>query len=802
MIPTARAWTAHGLRRTIPFRRLEAHSPSASPQHIKSAARIVLRPHITKAQLPTPEQAKVIPTPTTWLWLEPVTRPFRAYGRVQQRRPYMTQFVSALVIYFVGDVVAQKIGTGVDKPSTAVLGTVGERGEEEAEEIGWVQAWAEDRDWHRTGRALFIGGLAAIPGYRWFLWLGNNFNYRSKVLSLTTKVLINQSIFTPLFNTYFFGLHSLLSGSSFSETATRIQNTVPTSVVNSCKIWPAVTAFMFAFVPVQYRNIFGGTIAIGWQAYLSLLNQRAAKKELSAEGDSEMIREPINVSVNIGQRVHEGQRENTGPPTVTAEKLQSIAHSYGVAIPEREQPHYLQLLNGLDATLAQLSTLPIYTDPRLHPDPSTLPRTYTKLGGEPDKNPLNTWSHQTSITSAKPVDERLKGRTVVVKDNVAIAGLPLTGGTFPELLAGKKEFPIPEIDAVVVRRALESGAVVRGGTNCEHFSMSPISFTSATGPVHNAWLKGYTTGGSSSGCAAIVATTQVRTWRKRHNLPLNDADLGEGVDMAIGGDQGGSIRIPASYAGIYGLKPTHGLVPYTGIISLIPMIDHTGPMTANLEDNALLLSVLAGYDGMDPRCTPETPLRRNTLDYSALLTTWKAEKKERGEWTPQAAGRGLRVGIVKESLQVMGLTEEVKAIIQAAAAQFKAVGADVQEISIPMHTLGPSIWTIATRPFMVDIGLENRVTPYPQYPMPEVTPPPFSQSAFDTLNKHNPAVVNMFFNSAFLNEKPDANQVLAKSMTHVQQLRDAYDMALEDFDVLLTPVNPRTRRWSRRLERH
>lgn len=90
---------------------------------------------------------------------------------------------------------------------------------------------------------------------------------------------MNQTLFTPLFNTYFFGLHSLLSGASVAETVTRIQNTVPISVVNSCKIWPAVTAFMFAFVPVQYRNIFGGSIAIGWQAYLSLLNQRAARKE-------------------------------------------------------------------------------------------------------------------------------------------------------------------------------------------------------------------------------------------------------------------------------------------------------------------------------------------------------------------------------------------------------------------------------------------------------------------------------------------------------------------------------------------
>src|SRR6201999_1678939 len=73
------------------------------------------------------------------------------------------------------------------------------------------------------------------------------------------------------------------------------------------------------------------------------------------------------------------------------------------------------------------------------------------------------------------------------------------------------------------------------------------------------------------------------------------------VEMAIGGDQGGSIRIPASYCGVYGMKATHGLVPYTGVMPIESTIDHTGPMTANVADNALLLEVLAGADGLDPR---------------------------------------------------------------------------------------------------------------------------------------------------------------------------------------------------------
>jgi protein Mpv17 len=96
---------------------------------------------------------------------------------------------------------------------------------------------------------------------------------------LLSQVAVNQLTFTPLFNSYFFGMQSLLTGMTVPETIERIKNTVPVSWINSCKLWPAVTAFMFAFVPIEYRSIFGGVIAIGWQTYLSILNQRAAAGE-------------------------------------------------------------------------------------------------------------------------------------------------------------------------------------------------------------------------------------------------------------------------------------------------------------------------------------------------------------------------------------------------------------------------------------------------------------------------------------------------------------------------------------------
>jgi amidase len=140
---------------------------------------------------------------------------------------------------------------------------------------------------------------------------------------------------------------------------------------------------------------------------------------------------------------------------------------------------------------------------------------------------------------------------------------------------------MPDIDATVVERILDAGGEIAGKAVCEYFCVSGGSHTSSTGPVHNPRKRGYTAGGSSSGCAALVAAGE--------------------VDMAIGGDQAGSIRIPASHCGIVGLKPTFGLVPYTGIGLLEITIDTCGPMTANVRDNALLLEVIAGPDGLDTR---------------------------------------------------------------------------------------------------------------------------------------------------------------------------------------------------------
>jgi len=244
-------------RQTTPWLRAKSHQ---SPQQ--------MRPQSTKGgphegpsnanAPPKPEQEIPVPNtvPTIPLWqrLGPLTRLGESYGRAQRKRPYWTQFASALVIYLCADLSAQNMS-------------------------------GKDYSPERTVRSLIIGGISAIPSYRWFVFLSQNFNYASRAGSLAVKIVINQTCFTPVFNSYFFGMQVLLVGEGWEQVIDRIKRTVPTSIVNSCKLWPAVTAFSFTFVPMEYRSVFAGVFAVGWQTYLSYLNRQAEEAEAKMEVD-------------------------------------------------------------------------------------------------------------------------------------------------------------------------------------------------------------------------------------------------------------------------------------------------------------------------------------------------------------------------------------------------------------------------------------------------------------------------------------------------------------------------------------
>jgi amidase len=377
--------------------------------------------------------------------------------------------------------------------------------------------------------------------------------------------------------------------------------------------------------------------------------------------------------------------------------------------------------------------------------PDHLPAvTYPRTPGyrpEGPENPYNAWYVKTTVKGAP--SGKLAGKTIVLKDNVCLAGVPMMNG------ASTLEGYVPDVDATIVTRILDDAGTIVGKAHCEYFCFSGGSHTGAAGPVHNPHKHGYSAGGSSSGSAALVAAGEVH--------------------MAIGGDQGGSIRIPGSFCGIYGMKPTHGLVPYTGIMPIEVTLDHTGPMTATVADNALLLEVIAGADGLDPR-----QYAPRTAPYTEAL----------GKGVD-----GMTIGVVAEGFGHPNSEAAVDAQVRRAAALFTKLGATVKEISVPMHAAGPAIWSPialegATELMMKGNGLGTN------YRGLYVTSLLDAHSAWrhradelsDTLK------ISMFLGHYFV--KHYRGHYYAKAQNLSRKLRGAYDAALGSHDLLLMPTLP------------
>lgn len=418
----------------------------------------------------------------------------------------------------------------------------------------------------------------------------------------------------------------------------------------------------------------------------------------------------------------------------TPSQLRAIADDLGITLTDGDIASYLELMAGTIAAYDAVDAMPDYL-PQVK-----YPRT---PGYRPDgaENRYNAWYVKSVVKGAGT--GKLRGKTVVLKDNICLAGVPMMNG------ASTLEGYVPDVDATVVTRILDAGATIVGKAHCEYFCFSGGSHTGAAGPVHNPRRMGYSAGGSSSGPAALVAAGE--------------------VDMALGGDQGGSIRIPSCFCGIYGLKPTHGLVPYTGIMPIELTLDHTGPMTATLADNALLLEVIAGEDGLDPR-----QYAPRTARYTDAL--------RRGI-------KGLRIGVVKEGFGHPNSEPDVDAKVRAAAEVFGKLGAIVEEVSVPMHAAGPAIWTPialegATELMMKGNGLGTNWRGL------YVTSLLDAHSAWrhranelsDTLK------ISMFIGHYFI--KHYRGHFYAKAQNLSRRLRAAYDAELAKHDLLLMPTLP------------
>jgi amidase len=334
----------------------------------------------------------------------------------------------------------------------------------------------------------------------------------------------------------------------------------------------------------------------------------------------------------IGQQ-HRPNRP--GRPSLWA--LRAAADRHGLDLTDAELRDYGQMMDEPLESYRRIDELP-------EPRPEVR---YPRDRGQrpdPDDNPLGAWFWRTAIRGA--ADGPLAGMTVAIKDNVCVADVPMANGA--ALLDGF----VPDIDATVVTRILDAGGQIAGKAVCESLCFSDGSHTSDSGPVCNPHDPTRTTGGSSSGSAALVVSGA--------------------CDVAIGGDQGGSITMPSALCGAYGLKPTHGLVPYTGIFPLERTLDHVGPIARSPLGAALLLTAIAGPDGLDPRQSGVAG-----RDYATGIDD---------------GIDGLRVGVLEQGFGTPVSERDVDAAVEDAIGRIGALGATVERVSVPWHSDAAHVW--------------------------------------------------------------------------------------------------------------
>ncbi len=236
----------------------------------------------------------------------------------------------------------------------------------------------------------------------------------------------------------------------------------------------------------------------------------------------------------------------------------------------------------------------------------------------------------------------LAGVPLAIKDNLCTKGIRTTCSS--RML----ENFVPPYESTVTQRLWDAGAVLLGKTNLDEFAMGSSTETSAFGPTLNPWDLKRVPGGSSGGSAAAVAS-------------------GECI-AALGSDTGGSIRQPASFCGVVGLKPTYGRVSRWGLVAFASSLDQVGPFTSCVEDAAELMNVIAGHDQRDSTC-----LKASVPDYLASL---------------EKPLSGLRIGLIRECFEQDGLNPEVKSSVLAAANLLESLGAKLIELNCPRFNDG------------------------------------------------------------------------------------------------------------------
>ncbi|WP_158237407.1 amidase [Halegenticoccus soli] len=359
----------------------------------------------------------------------------------------------------------------------------------------------------------------------------------------------------------------------------------------------------------------------------------------------------------------------------------------------------------------------------------------------------------TECTTEPGVDRGpLSGLRVGVKDAIAVADVPM------EAASGVLSGFVPRTDATVVRRLLSARASITAKTNLDEFAGSAHGTTAASGPITNPWDETCTAGGSPGGSAVAVARDR--------------------VDVALSTDTGGSIRIPAAFCGVVGVKPTYGLVPLTGIVENTYTQDHVGPMANSIRDAARTLEAIAGPDEGDP----------------ASLTPTGGESYQIGGYV-DAVERGrepsdLTIGLLREGA-ITGVDDGVVERTSATLDRLADAGASLQSVSVDGYEHFKAVKNVVS---VSEIAAHWRAYAAPYRRGGRVEPA--YQAAFADSRRDASRTMNHFYKGKILAGAYLMRESSGTLYTNARQFREVLREELEDalagVDVLVTPTTPST----------
>lgn len=419
--------------------------------------------------------------------------------------------------------------------------------------------------------------------------------------------------------------------------------------------------------------------------------------------------------------------------TVTAEDVSALAEWLGLAFADGEAAATADRINTLAGIYADLEDAPVEgyreraVDERLLGDP------YRPSGEE---DPYNAWLRRFDLTRVD-ADGPLDGYEVGVKDNMCVRGVEMT--------AGSRAFEgyVPGGHAEVVDRLLEAGARIVGKTNLDELAFGPTGETSAFGPALNPRNPEHVTGGSSSGSAAAVAAGE--------------------VDFALGSDTGGSVRIPASFSGIVGIKPTFGLVPAHGVMELAYSMDHVGILAPDIETAAVGLDAIAD----EPR--------GGQTDFTG---------------SAGSAPEELTIGVAERFFETH-VSETVETAVRTAIELLADAGAEVRSVEIPALDASRETWWGTSTPEFAAMWLTDEARLWRQGRVE-----PSLAAAIARVRSTNSRALGtnikemLALGGHLLYEHRGYHYVRAQN--HRAELRDQVTRVLEDVDVLAAPSTPMT----------